>query len=181
MLNIEVKGTEIFDEIRECFIEVKPQTLRLEHSLISISKWESKWKKPFLSEEVKTREEELDYIRCMCIDKEPDIETLNALTMNDMKRISDYINDSMTATWFKDRTNRPPKGSRAVTSELIYYWMTALQIPFTCERWHLNRLLTLVHICDIEQSPKKKMDKKSQMAHQRSLNAARRARHGTRG
>lgn len=180
MYKLVVEGKEAYDEATGRFLYTKPQTLRLEHSLISISKWESKWHKPFLKDDPKTREEELDYVRCMVIDQEPDEGTLHTLTSKQLSDVFNYVNDSMTATWFNERDKKPPS-RKIITSELIYYWMTELNIPFSCEKWHLNRLLTLVKICNIEKSPKKKMSKKDQMARQRSLNAARLQKHHTKG
>lgn len=180
MYKLVVEGKELYDESTGCFTYTKKQTFRLEHSLISISKWESKWHKPFLKEDGRTREEELDYIRCMVIDQEPDESILHELTNQQLTDVFNYVNDSMTATWFNERNSRP-SGRKIITSELIYYWMTELNIPFSCEKWHLNRLLTLIKICNIEKSPKKKMSKKDQMAERRSLNAARRQKYHTKG
>lgn len=180
MYKLVVEGKELFDEATGRFVYTKAQTFRLEHSLISISKWESKWHKPFLKEDGRTHEEELDYVRCMVIDQEPDEGTLHSLTNQQLKDVFSYVNDSMTATWFNERDKKPPS-RKIITSELIYYWMVALQIPFSCEKWHLNRLLTLIKICNIENSPKKKQSKKEQMAERRSLNAARRQKYHTKG
>lgn len=180
MYKLIVEDKEIYDEATGQFVYPKRHTFRLEHSLISISKWESKWHKPFLKDELKTPEEELDYVRCMAIDQEPDDYTLHSLTRKQVKDIFLYVNDSMTATWFNERNKRPPS-RKIITSELIYYWMTELNIPFSCEKWHLNRLLTLIKICDIEKSPKKKMSKRDQMAERKSLNAARRQKYHTKG
>lgn len=180
MFKLVIEGNEIYDEASGRFIYTKPQTLRLEHSLISISKWESKWHKPFLKDDKKTHEEELDYVRCMVIDQEPDPDTLRALTRKQLEDIFSYVNDSMTATWFNERNKKAPS-RRVITSELIYYWMVALEIPFSCEKWHLNRLLTLIKVCNAENAPKKKMNKKEQMAQRKSLNAARRQKYNTKG
>lgn len=180
MLRIKIKETELFDEKTSTFHKIPSQTLTLEHSLISISKWESKWHKPFLDEKPKTIEEETDYIRCMTVKDEADPMVYQSLTMAQRRQINDYINDSMTATWFNER-DKKGKSRKVITSELIYYWMVALQIPFECEKWHLNRLLTLVRVCNIENSPKKKMNKKDALAQRRSLNAARRQKYNTHG
>lgn len=181
MLQIEVAGGEFFDENREEFYEVKPQKLLLEHSLLSISKWEAKWKKPFLSEKEMTPEEFKYYIKCMTITSKVDPLTYECLTLNEYKTIKDYISDPMTATTIK--SNRPePKRGRYVTSELIYYWMTAQNIPIECEKWHLNRLMMLIRIANIENNPKKKKMSRREIQSQNSaLNAARRAKHHTSG
>lgn len=180
MLKLEIKEQEFFDEATGRFYTVKPQILHLEHSLISISKWESKWHKPYLKDDPKTFDEELDYVRCMSIDKEIDDSTLHSLTALQINQIRDYINDSMTATWFSNR-NKVRPSSRVITSELIYYWMTSCGIPFSCEKWHLNRLLVLIRICNVEGSSKKKMNKRDQLAEQRKLNAARKQKYNTKG
>ena len=180
MLTITIPATEEYDDAREEFIETREQTLTLEHSLVSISKWESKWHKPFLGKEEKTKEETLDYIRCMTITKNVDPNVYYALTPDIIKQINDYIENPMTATWFSDR-HKGPKNREVITSELIYYWMTALQIPFECDKWHFNRLMTLIQVASIKSQPPKKMGKKEAMNQQRMLNAARRAKTGSRG
>lgn len=169
MLPVHVPATEFFDERTEEFIEVKACTLQLEHSLISISKWEAKWRKPFLSKDEKTEEETLDYIRCMTITQNVDPMVYKALPNSEIQRIKDYMNAPMTATWFKE-DKRPPS-RRVVTSELVYYWMIAQNIPFECEKWHFNRLMTLIRICGEKSAPQKKMsksDRKSLMAQRRA-------------
>ena len=179
-LSITVPARELFDSFAGEFIETKETVLHLEHSLISISKWESKWHKPYLSSEDKTREEALDYIRCMTLNGGVDPNVYLALTEQNAKDITDYISDSMTATTIK---KQPQRGSREiVTSELIYYWMTELNIPFDpCQKWHVSRLLTLIEVCSIKKTPSKKMSKGDILRQQHSLNAARRAKHHTRG
>ena len=181
MLQITVPSTELWDESKEEFIQTKEMTLELEHSLVSLSKWESKWCKPFLSKNNKTDEEMLDYIRCMTITPKVKPETYYALSRDNIMRINDYINAPMTATFFSN--DKQKRGSREiVTSELIYYWMIALNIPFECQKWHLNRLLTLVKVCNIKNDPHpKKMSKKSIMSRNAALNAARRKQLNTKG
>lgn len=179
MLTITVPAREMFDDKSNEFFYVKAQTLQLEHSLVSISKWESKWHKPFLTKDAKTEEEMRDYIRCMTITQNVDPIVYLGLSRDNLLQIKRYIDDEMTATTF---SNREKKQSRQViTSELIYYWMVSLNIPFECQKWHLNRLLTLIHICDIKNTPAKKMSRRDVMNRNSSLNAARRARLGTRG
>ena len=182
MLPINIPEREYWNEKKQEFVMVKSCKLLLEHSLISISKWESKWKKPFLSKDPKTHEESQDYVRCMTLNKDVDPLVYYSLTPNDYNKISEYIDDTMTATWFNDAANQNHhRSQQVITSELIYYWMVAYNIPFECEKWHLNRLLTLVKICDIKNSPKKKMGKKQIYDQQRKLNDARRQRLGTSG
>ena len=172
MLTIMVPGGEEYDSERNLFNTYKDQTLVLEHSLVSISKWESKWHKPFLTKDPKTEDETLDYIRCMTINTGVDPATYRRLTPSHINQIQEYINDPMTATWFSDKQKQKPN-REIITSELIYYWMVALQIPFECQKWHLNRLLTLIQVCNIKNQPAKKMSKRDIMAQNRSLNASR--------
>lgn len=180
MLQITVEGRELFDERTSEFAEVKTQTLQLEHSLVSVSKWEAKWHKPFLSDKQKTLEEVIDYFRCMTINKNVDPMIYYCLSSKDQARINAYIEDPATATWFSKKEEKN-KNKEIITSELIYYSMTAFGIPFECEKWHLNRLLTLIHICSIKNQQPKKMSKNEIMNQNRALNAARRARSGSRG
>ena len=182
VLQITIPERDFFDDSKQEFIKVKKQTLTLEHSLISISKWESKWKKPFLSSNDRTKEESLDYIKCMSIGPIADENVLHCLSNSEYKQIADYINDNCTATWFNERNNKRKIGSgQTVTSELIYYWMIAYDIPSEYQKWHLNRLLTLIRICDNKNSPSKKMKKKDIFAQNRALNEARKKKLGTRG
>lgn len=178
MLTIKIPTTELWDEGRSEFIAIQETELRLEHSLVAISKWESKWKKPFLTRDPKTEEETRDYVRCMSVD---DIDPLvfSFLTQNHLNQISSYIEDPMTATWFKEDHSKPSK--QIITSERIYYWMCAAQIPFECQYWHLNRLMTLIRIASIESQPAKKMGKKDIYSQNAALNKARRAKHKSKG
>lgn len=175
MLQISIPAQEYFDERTEEFINVKAYTLQLEHSLISISKWEAKWQKPFLGKEEKTEEETIDYIRCMTITQNVDPMAYYAIPRDELERIKAYIHAPMTATWFNDHDNRPPT-RKIITSELIYYWMVANSIPFECEKWHFNRLMTLIRICGEKNQPPKKMSKQDRKA----LMAQRRAARGHR-
>lgn len=170
MLQLNIPEVEYFDERTNEFIEVKAHTLLLEHSLLSISKWEAKWCKPFLGKEDKTQEETMDYIRCMTINRDVDPLVYRAISNEELVRIKEYINAPMTATWFNDRDKRPPS-RKVITSELVYYWMVAQNIPFECEKWHFNRLMTLIRICgEKNQPPKKmgKMERKNLMAQRRA-------------
>lgn len=183
MLRLEIPiSPEGWDEEKQEFVEPKVQVLQLEHSLVSLSKWESKWNKPFLSKDIKTFEQTVDYIRCMTITQNVDPSVYNHVTNENIERINKYIDSSMTATWFTENKSTKGKGrSETVTSELIYYWMISLNIPFECQKWHLNRLLTLIRVCDIKNQPPKKMSKKQMFSQQRSLNAARRQAYNTKG
>lgn len=179
MLTIEIPAVEFYDEQKEEFIEVKAQTLTLEHSLLSVAKWESKWKISFFDKKPKTPEQERDYIRCMTITQHPNDLVYSALTNKHLEQIRNYISDPMTATTFPKNNGRPNR--EVVTAEVIYYWMTSLNIPFSCEKWHLNRLMTLIKLCSVKSQPPKKMSRKDQMAQQRALNAARRKKYNTKG
>lgn len=181
MLQINVKPMELYDEASNKFITVKGTTLQLEHSLVSVSKWEAKWHKPFLGKEQKTQEETIDYVRCMTLTQNVDRNVYMALTQSDFDVISDYIANPMTATWFsEDRTKGRPN-REIVTAELIYFWMISLQIPFECQKWHLNRLMTLIRVCNAKNAPKKKMPRAEAMSRQRALNQARRQKTGSTG
>lgn len=173
MLEIIVPERELFNAKKQEFIYLKEQKLVLEHSLISVSKWESKWKKPFLDRKQKTIEESVDYVRCMLLNKDVNPSVLEHLTDDIFVRINAYIEDGMTATWFSDKNQRRGNSGQVVTSEIIYYWMVAFRIPFSCEKWHLNRLLTLIKVCEQKNAPKKKMKLKDIYARNAALNAAR--------
>jgi len=173
MLQIVIPEREFFDQEKQMFFYLKEQKLTLEHSLISISKWESKWKKPFLDRADKTPEESADYIRCMTVGKEIDPTQLMFIPQEIYRQINEYIADSMTATWFSDQRKKQ-NTSQVVTSELVYYWMIAFHVPIECEKWHFNRLLTLIKICELKNAPPKKMKKKEIYSRNAALNAARR-------
>lgn len=180
MLEITIPETEQWDEINQEFITTKEQTLKLEHSLVSLSKWESKWCKPFLSKEAMTHSETIDYIKCMTLTQDVDENVYNCLTNSNIEQINNYIKAPMTATWFNDEKSH--KSSREqVTSELIYYWMVALNIPFECQNWHLNRLFTLIKVCSIKNQAPKKRSKREIMSRNAALNAARRKQLNTKG
>lgn len=180
MLRITIPAAEYWDESTDSFITVKEQKLQLEHSLVSLSKWESKWHKPFLSKEDKTYEETIDYVRCMTITQNVDPEVYYRLSNENIKAVNEYIEDSMTATTFSDDKNK--KVSREiVTAEIIYYWMIAHNIPPEYQKWHLNRLLTLIKVCNIKNQPPQKMSKRDIYRSNRAINAARRKQHNTRG
>lgn len=180
MLTITIPATEFYNDDTGEFLALRSETLQLEHSLVSISKWESKWKKPFLSKDEKTALENLDYIRCMTINPVNSL-YYNFLTNDMMQKIFNYIEDPMTATTINDRRSKKGGTEQVITSELIYYWMISLNIPVEFQKWHLNRLLTLIRVCSIKNDPGKPMPKKEQLANNYALNAQRRAAMRTRG
>ena len=179
MLTIKLTLSESFDETTNEFVNADTIVLDFEHSLVSLSKWESEFEKPFLSAD-KTPEEILFYLRCMLLTPDIAPEVFHRLSQENIEEINNYINAKMTATWFASK--EPYKPNREViTAELIYYWMISLNIPFECQHWHLARLLTLIKVCNQKNQPAKKMSAKDAMAQQRSLNAQRKARMGTSG
>lgn len=180
MLAIVVPARELWDERTNTFVSTKEQKLVLEHSLVSVSKWESKWHKPFLTKEPKTAEETIDYIKCMTLTQNVDPNIYFSLTPENYKEVDDYIGNSMTATWFREDPNARPS-REIITSEIIYYWMIALEIPFECQKWHLNRLLTLIRVCNEKNKAPQKMSKRDAAKSNAALNAARRARTGSSG
>lgn len=172
MLEITIPETELWDERNETFVTVKQHTLRLEHSLVSISKWEQKWCKSYFSRKEKTKEEIIDYIRCMTITQNVDPYIYYCLTRENEEQIKNYIDAPMTAVTFP---NEKKGGSRdIITSEIIYYWMISLGIPFECRKWHLNSLIALIKVCNIKNQPPKKMNRRELASHHRAVNAARR-------
>ena len=177
MLQITIPPVEKWDESRMEFVQTKGQTLQLEHSLVSLSKWESKWKKIFLSNTEKTYEETLDYVKCMTLTQNVDPDVYDNLTKENIDAINTYIDDKMTATYFPNDHQSAKGSNELVSSELIYYWMIALNIPFECQKWHLNRLLTLIKVCNVKNQPPKKMSKRDLMRSNASINAARRKRY----
>lgn len=181
MLQITVQiSPEGWDEKNRVFVDPKTVTLQLEHSLLSISKWESKWHKPFLSKDEKSKEETIDYIKCMTLTQNVNPEVYDHLSKANIQEINDYIGDSKTATTFTDDKSARPN-REIVTSELIYYWMVALEIPFECQKWHLNRLLTLIRVCNVKNTPPKKMSQREIMSRNAALNAARKKKYKTKG
>ena len=191
MLTMHIPSSRWWDEDQEIFRETKAKTIQLEHSLISLSKWEAQWKKAFLKEKQHLSvEETVSYLKCMCLTQSVDDDVFNtiAATPDLMQQVHDYIDDPMTATVI----NRPmgaPNGrpkKETVTSELIYSWMINGNIPVEFQKWHLNRLLTLIEVIGVEneraqaKSPYKKSTP-SQLRNRASLNAQRRAAHHSRG
>lgn len=179
MLQITIPETELYNNDTQEFIPVKEQVLQLEHSLVSLSKWESKWCKAFLSKKEKTFEETVDYIKCMTITQNVKPEVYNCLTNDNIIQINKYIEAPMTATYIPE--DKKATGSRdVVTAELIYYWMITLGIPFECQKWHLNRLLSLIKVCNVKNSPNKNMSKSELLKRHAAINAARRSKHKSR-
>lgn len=181
MLEIRIDGKEFWNQEKEEFVNTKGITLRLEHSLISISKWEAKYKRPFLSDGPKTLQETYDYIAFMSLDRNVSMTELEGITEEDYKKILDYIHDPMTATKISNNAKNKLNSNHVLTSEEIYYDMTALNIPFECEKWHLNRLLTLIQIASIKNEPPKKMSKGEIYRQNAELNRARRAKYHSKG
>lgn len=180
MLKITVGATESFDEATGEFVQEGGVVLQLEHSLVSLSKWEAKHEKPFLAADAKTGEELLSYIECMLLPENPPGDFLQKLSQENIDEIHAYLNAKMTATWFSEQPGAPAS-REVITAELIYYWMTVFNIPFECERWHLNRLFTLIRICNIKQAKPKKMSRAEILQRNRELNAQRKAQLGTSG
>lgn len=179
MLKILVAGQELYDDVSGEFIYHDDKVLTLEHSLVSISKWESKWCKPFLDGKSKTNEEIIDYVKCMTMTKNVDDSVFSTLTESNILAINKYIESSMTATTFRKESGG---GNReTITSELIYYWMVSYNIPFECQKWHLNRLLTLIRVCNIKNTPPTKTSKQDLVNRNRELNNARRQQLNTNG
>lgn len=181
MLRITIPATELWDEGKEEFVYTKEQTLQLEHSLVSLSKWESKWHKAFLTKREKTYEEVLDYIKCMTLTQNVKPEVYQALTKENIDEVLAYIEDPMTATHFSTPQGSGSINGEQTTAELLYYYMIASGVPFECQKWHLNRLITLIRVCSVKSAPPKKMGRGERLSQQARLNAERRQRLNTKG
>jgi hypothetical protein len=179
MLTIRVSAVESFDENNQEFTTQGGTVLELEHSLVSLSKWESIYEKPFLGNESKSTEEIIAYVKCMITSKVPE-QIFQQLSEANFEEIHKYIDAKMTATWFSDQPGAP-RSREVITAEVIYYWMTVFNIPFECEHWHLNRLFTLIRICNIKQAKPEKMSRSEIAIRNRELNAQRKAQLGTTG
>lgn len=180
MLQIKIPDIELYDEANNRFITRKGCVLTMEHSLLSLAKWESKWHVPFLTDKQQTIEQTIDYYRCMTITKNVNPSIYENIDQKIADEIDKYINDPMTATWFNN-TSSSKEDRSVITAEIIYYQMIALGIPFECEKWHLNRLMTLIRVVSTKSAPPKKMSKDEILAQQRRLNAERKARLNTKG
>lgn len=184
MLKLTVPAREWYYEKNNHFIPIKETTFILEHSLLSVSKWECKWKKSFFKtfeRNDQSLEEEIDYIRCMTINKDVDPFVYYGLSIGFMKKVRDYINDPMTATVITNRKNGRPGPKRIITSEVIYAQMVKYGIPFECQKWHLNRLIMLIQVCSVENGPVDKMSKSEIMKQNAAINAMRKSKHHTKG
>ena len=180
MLTINVPGEEYFNNETQKFVTVGDVNLELEHSLISISKWESQWEIPFLSKDDKTTEQILSYVKMMTQNVNVKDDVYLRLSQKNTDAINSYINAKMTATTFYEPNSKKPN-RETITSEIIYYWMISLNIPMECETWHLNRLLTLIRVCNLKNAPEKKMSQQEIAARNRALNAQRRAQLNSKG
>lgn len=180
MLEIYVPEMELFDDENEQFTTVKEQTLHLEHSLVSLAKWESKWHEPFLAKKDKTYDEMMDYIACMTLENGVSPMVYRCLPQTEIDRVAKYIDDPMTATWFNEMSPQTGK-NEIITAEIIYYWMVVLRIPIEMEKWHLNRLMTLIKVINIKQQQPKPMNKKEAARIRAVENARRRAKYKSKG
>lgn len=184
MLEITVPAVDLWNELEQRFVKVKEQTLHLEHSLVSIKEWESKWHKPFLGKDKKTNEETIDYIRCMTLTQNVDPSTYKYLSDKNIKQVDEYIANPMTATWFaedKEPSNRRRTNNSVITNETIYYWMISYNIPIECQEWHLNQLLTLIRVFEVRNRKPKKMSRKELLSRNSAINKARRAQMNSNG
>lgn len=179
-LTINIPSAELYDQKNGRFVTIRGRELKFEHSLLSVSKWESKWHKSFFSKDAKTEEETTDYIRCMCLTNDADPNIFKYLDAVSKSKIAEYIADPMTGTKLRKINQKPSR--EIVTNELIYFWMTSFGIPFDpCEKWHLNRLMILIEIASRKNTPPKKVGKREAAQQRTALNAQRRAKYNTKG
>lgn len=181
MLTIVIPDQELFNDVTQEFVDIKGRDLRLEHSLVSLSKWESLFHKPFLTAEEKTHSESINYIKCMTVTQHVPDSAYKAITPENMAQVVRYIENPMTATTFNQEEQKKTINREVITAEIIYYWMVALQIPMECQKWHLNRLLTLINVCNIKNKPHQKMSRAQLLARNKAINAERLAKMNTSG
>ena len=187
MLSITIPKLELFDSKNNIFVNQDEVTIELEHSLVALARWESKWEKPFLGPDQKTEEETIDYVRCMTMTSDVSPEIYHRLNQGHFKQINEYIDAKMSATWFSEPRsastgNAPVKRSReTITAEIIYHWIVALNLDWQVQDWHLNRLFTLIKVCNQKNSPEKKRPKRDMVAERQRINAERKAAMETRG
>ena len=187
MLTITIAGSEGWDEEKQEFVKTsKDCTICLEHSLVSMSKWEAKYHRPFLSEDQKTRKELIYYVKCMTITQNVDDSVYQNISADNLKKVLEYIDDPMSATVFYDYGRKQKRGrikNKVPTTETIYSYMVGLNIDFKCEKWHLNRLLNLIRICSENNQPpnKKRMSNREILERNHSLNKQRQKLLNTKG
>lgn len=180
MLTITIPAAEYYNYATEEFINTKPQILQLEHSLVSLSKWESEWHKPFFTREGRSDADISSYMKHMTLTQNVDPNVYLQIPKDKLAEVRVYMDDTMTGTTLND--SKKTKGSNEIiTSELIYYWLVAYNIPFECQKWHLNRLFTLIRVCDLKNNPGKKMSQKELLSRNRDLNTSRRQTLNTKG
>lgn len=185
MLKLELEEKELFNPQDSTFVVIPSATIQMEHSLISLSKWESKWHVPFLTKDDRTDEQTLDYFRFMTLTQNVNPDIYLGFDNKIRSKIIAYIDEPMTATTFTDRRNPQGQKKEIITAEIIYYWMIAYNIPFECQKWHLNKLLTLIRVCSIKndtgKDKKNKMNRKDLNNYNRALNEARKKKFNTSG
>lgn len=181
-------GDELFDEETNTFLHPVGKKLHLEHSLLSISKWEAEWEIPFLNTD-KTSEQSLSYIKCCVLDDDFDELLLNTLSDKNILDFNAYLSKGMTAKKIIDlrsslsqkRKSRRPASQKALTSEDIYYSMIQFHVWKECEEWPLQRLLSLLQLCSLKSNSTGEMSKSDQAKFYREENARRKAKYHTNG
>lgn len=183
MLHIEIPDVELYDEINNEFKIRKGASIVMEHSLLSLAKWESKYHKPFLTDDEKSLEETIEYYKCMTITQNVDPSVYQNITPAISRQIDDYMSNTMSATTFREfpGSNKLNNDGSFISAEIIYYWMISLNIPFECQKWHLNRLMTLIRVVTEKNAPTKKIPKSDLLARQRRLNEERKRKFNTSG
>jgi len=180
MLKLIIPQEESFDEATNRFVVTKATILEFEHSLASLSKWESTFERPFLSNDKKSSEEVIAYVEMMLLTPDVSVETLESLTQVHYDKINQYISSKQTATTINE-VRKGGRGGEVITAEIIYYWMVSMGIPFECQYWHLNRLLMLIKVINRKNEPSRKLGRNEAARKQRELNEQRRAQFNTRG